>query len=149
VAGEEHSCGKLLFVGVMLGGDYDPDPAGRPPNIRGLQVSIMLRSTASFPISFIVDEYSTSFDGMYPPNKPRDSDRGVVTQHDMQMFRDHTIQFPPEPVRPQAEGTARFKIRYGTPGREKYMLTEDVIFQAIFVKDVGGYICPAHRQRPQ
>jgi len=29
------------------------------------------------------------------------------------------------------------------------MLTEDVIFQAIFVKDVGGYICPAHRQRPQ
>ena len=72
------AAGKFLFSGLMLSGDYNRDSDGKITAIQNAQIRLLLQSSAPFPISFVVDELQTSFENTYAPNKPRDSNGGLI-----------------------------------------------------------------------
>jgi len=142
------AAGKLIFHGVQLGGDYVKAGKGRITGIAGVQVRLLLQSTATFPISFIVEEFQSSFEGRYPPNKPRADRGGVAAVNEIKAYTDHVIPLGNMPIQNQVTGTAKFKIRYGHPGREKYVIAQDLQYHAGFDEKEGAYLVAMQQQSP-
>ena len=133
------AAGKLEIKAVNLGGDYIKNKNGKVVSIENAQVRLILQSSAPFPISFIVDEIQTSFEGKYPPNKQRLNNGGVALVNELKGYSDHLIEMN-EPIKQKVEGTIKYKIRYGHKGREKYPLEANLKFGATFDEKAGGYV---------
>lgn len=125
------AAGKFSITGLSMGGKYHRDKDGKINAIEFAQIRITFANIASFPISFIVDEMQTSFEDNFPPNKPR-LDNGSITQpFSTPVYSDHLTDMKMAGVKEQALGTAKFKIRFGHPGREKYLIAHNMRFQAV------------------
>jgi hypothetical protein len=139
------AAGALLFDGILPGIDLINDSTGAPVGIEKAQVRLNLKTEAVFPVSFIVDEMRSTFEGRYPPNKPRDNDRGIVRRGEIKIYGDNLIDMGGAPITPQLSGTAEFKIRYGHPGREKYPLQGRVQFHLMYEPNLKGYLPIGHK----
>jgi hypothetical protein len=134
---------KLKFLGIQLAGDYRKDGKGKIVALNRMQVRLLFHNAASFPINFIVDEYSSSFDGRVPPAAPWDNKSGLMTPGEIKFFADHPVEMGSLPIKDgQIEGVAKFVVKYGPLGREQSVIDKHIRFQAIFNKDAGGYISP-------
>ncbi|MGI8526059.1 MAG: hypothetical protein ACR2K5_07730 [Pseudolabrys sp.] len=133
---------KLKFMGIVLSGNYTKNSKGKVINMTAAQVRLLVQSSGNFPISFVVEEFQSSFENKFPPNKPRTDNGGVALAHELKTYTDHLIEFPAEPIkRPgTVTGTAKFKIRYGHKGREKYNMDRNVHFEAGFDETAGGHV---------
>jgi hypothetical protein len=127
---------KLQFHGFILRGDYEVQNG--TPVMKAAQMQVVLTSKASFPISFKFEELRTSFAGRYAPNKRRNDDGGIALQHELKTFTDNSFEMNNMPVIGPQLGTASFRVRYGHPGREKYLIEENLKFEAV-VGDDGKY----------
>jgi hypothetical protein len=137
--------GKLLWQSHFAG-DYIKDTQGKATAIENAQVGLAFQITGTFPISIVVDEMHTSFDGEYPLSKPRDTDRTLVNPGNVQMYVDNRIPMNKAPLKELAEATLRFKIRYGHPGREKYPVSGKLKIHCQRNEKAGGYIAMGHSE---
>ena len=138
--------GKFLFHGLMLGADYTKNAKGKIQSITAAQVRLLLQSTASFPISFVVDELLTSFEDEFPPNKPKADNGAVAKAHELKSYVDNLIELKNTSLRETVKGTTKFKLRYGRVGREKFHLQHNLIFEAKFEEQMGGYVIFQHKE---
>lgn len=116
---------KLEFENISLGLDFVRDPtSGQPTAISRAQIGIVLKSSAHFPISYIVDDLRTSIEKRVNPN-PIINTRGAIVGTTGHANYNHApIDMDNSPLKPVLEGTAEFKLRYGRIGSEKYVITK-------------------------
>jgi hypothetical protein len=139
------AAGKLSFQGILLGQDFTRDPNGTPIDMLNAQIRLTLISSASFPVSFIVEELQTSLEGKFPPHKPREDKGGMVLRGDLKTYGDNPIEMKNAPLVPKVIGTAQFKIKYGHPGREKYPIERKMQFEAVYEPSIKAYLVQGHR----
>jgi hypothetical protein len=131
---------KFHFQGIVLGGEYQKDGSNVTIGVTGIQIKLLFNTTASFPIRFIVEDFHSSFENRIPPANPRYDSGAVVGIGEVKFYSDHLIDMTGLALKQSCEGTARFTIRYGRPGREKFRITKNLRFQAFLEPKVGGYV---------
>jgi hypothetical protein len=133
------AAGKLSFQGILLGIDFTRAPDGTPTGIQNAQVRLHLTTSSNFPISFVVENLHTSFEGKFPVHMPRDSG-GIIIPGETKSYNDNLIDMKNAPLPPRVIGTADFKIKYGHPGREKYPINRKIQFQAVYEPTIRTYV---------
>jgi hypothetical protein len=70
---------------------------------------------------------------------------GLVHRGEIKNYGDNLIEMRNAPLTPRVGGTAKFKIKYGHPGREKYPLERKVQFEATFEPAIKAYVVMGYR----
>lgn len=132
---------KLLFQQIIPAADFIRDKkSGKIKNIERVQIGISLQNTAHFPISYVVDEMSTSFEGMANARPKRDTNGAHIAPFSIGWFRDQPIDAKQMSLTKNVfEGHLKFKIRYGLPGNEKYPMERNLNVTMTFDEKAGGF----------
>jgi hypothetical protein len=134
------AAGKLVFDGPLLRADYTKDTNGNVTALDAAQIAMLLRNTSQFPISFIIEELHTSFEGEFPPSKPRATDRGIAPPNQTKTYTDNVIDMKHTPIKYKVSGTLKTKIRYGHPKREKYTIEQNLRLEGMFQAQTGTHV---------
>ena len=62
----------------------------------------------------------------------------------MRGYHDNKIDMRKASLKVLVEGTMKFKLRYGHPGREKYFITRNLKVHAKLDAKAGGYLIVEH-----
>lgn len=115
---------KLALEGIDLVPVFDE--SRRPVALKAFDVRVGLANTATFPISYVVDDWSFVFNGRTTTeNKPAKAvlvpPMSGVSHRDIEVKTDDRFggSFPCR---------LKFKIRYGKPGAERFHLEQDLRF---------------------
>jgi hypothetical protein len=105
-----------------------------------VQICIILQNNAHFPISYIVDELSTSFEGMVNPRPYRNTPGADIATFSQGWYRDTPIDVKQMPITKHIfEGHIKFKLRYGLPGSEKHPMERNLNLTFVFDDKAGGF----------
>jgi hypothetical protein len=132
---------KLLFQQIMVAANFIRDKkTGKIKNIEKVQICILLQNTANFPISYIVDELSTSFEGMVNARPQRDTPGSDIAPATVGWYRDALIDTKQMQITKSIfEGHVKFKLRYGLPGNEKHPMERNLNLTITFDDKAGGF----------
>jgi hypothetical protein len=113
---------------------------GKIKSIEHVQICIVLQNNAHFPISYIIEELSTSFEGMVNPRPYRDTNGADIAPSTQGWYRDAMIDVKNMPVTKHIfEGHIKFKLRYGLPGNEKHPMARNLNLTFVFDDKAGGF----------
>ena len=141
---------KLNFGSIGMGADYTRDSeSGRPIALTKAQAIIVLQSTANFPISYVVDEISASFDGMVNPRPTYANKGGIIGAMGSGWYRDDIIDMKQSPLKENIKGVIKFIIRYGRPGAEKYLIIKSLNLSCRLDSLSGAYLGPQWQEAAQ
>ena len=132
---------KLILQQIMPAADFIRDKkTGKIKNIEKVQMCIVLQNTAHFPISYIIDEISTSFEGMVNPRPMRNIFGADIPPFSVGWYRDVIIDAKQMPITKNIfEGHIKFKLRYGLPGNEKHPMERNLNLTLTFDDKAGGF----------
>jgi hypothetical protein len=132
---------KLALWQILPAANFIRDKrTGKIKSIEKMQVCIILQNNANFPISYIVDELSTSFEGMMNARPIRDTMGADISPTSQGWYRDAPIDVKQMPVTKQIfEGHIKFKLRYGLPGNEKHPMERNLNLTFVFDDKAGGF----------
>lgn len=131
---------KLLFLHISLGANYTRDTVtGLPSALEVVQFAVNLRNVAPFPMSYIVEEITSSAEEKVNPSPMHHSKGGIIGAASDGLFRDAAINMERRPLSSALQGRVRFRIRYGHPGAEKYTISRNVEVVASLVSGAGVY----------
>ncbi len=118
---------KLVFANASIGLGLGRDATtGKVKSIEAINLGLHLRNHASFPISYVVDEISSSFEGRVQPKPVFDNMGGIVEMNGATEFSDASIDLGGLPIKRVMEGTLKFKLRYGREGSEKHRIDRNL-----------------------
>jgi len=131
---------KLYFGGFVPAMDPIKDKkTGLIKSLDKIQLCLVLQNNAHFPISFVVEEYTTSFEGMINSKSKRDADGAIIPPGTPMWFRDCTIDLKNMPLdKANFEGHAKFKLRYGHAGREHHRIERDCTLMIVIDPKSGA-----------
>jgi hypothetical protein len=113
---------------------------GKIKSIEKVQICIVLQNNDHFPISYIVDELATSFEGMVNSRPQRDVSGADIAPSSQGWYRDAMIDVKQMPITKQIyEGHIKFKLRYGLPGNEKHPMERNLNLTFVFDDKAGGF----------
>ncbi len=129
----------MVFTYTPLSADFIKDKAGKLVAIKKVQIGYQLQNLAHFPISFVIDEIHTSFEGRINP-KPDRPFRGTEVPPGLtNVYRDAPIDMGGMALSKESfEGNLKFKIRYGFLGNEKYEIERNISLMYVFDKKTGN-----------
>ncbi|CAN0441329.1 unnamed protein product, partial [Phaeothamnion confervicola] len=122
---------KLKILGHRIIWNGNKNTAGNVTGLEMARVEINFQNSMVFPISIVVDEFDCSFEGRIPRNR---SNRGLAWTIQAQgngFFRDDRIDMTGLPTQ-NLQGTLRYRIRYGKPGREKFVIEDRLVLFAVY-----------------
>ncbi len=85
------------------------DKGGRIIGIEAARYALLLVNRAGFPISYIVDELTTSIEGRIAKNKKWENNGGTIRPLDTVAFRDAAIQMDGHELK-DLEGNLKYKL---------------------------------------
>jgi hypothetical protein len=132
---------KFFFKGVVPAADFVRDKkTGKIKFIEKMQICMILYNGAHFPISYIIDDIGTSFEGMMN-SKPERNARGAdIAPGQDGWYRDAPIDAKQLQVTKAIfEGHLKFKLRYGYPGNEKHTMERNLQLTFVFDDKSGGF----------
>src|SRR5437868_7333425 len=113
---------------------------GKIKSIEKVQICIILQNNAHFPISYIVDELSTSFEGMMNARPIRDTLGADIPPTSQAWYRDAPIDAKQMADTKQIfEVHIKSKLRYGLPGNEKHPMERNLNLTFVFDDKAGGF----------
>jgi hypothetical protein len=127
---------KLNYAAANVLFDYDRNDNNEIIGIPRAQVVISLINTATFPLSFIVDEMYTSVNSRVNPH-PTSPRKGLFQPTSHLQYRDSPIDMNADVPKQHIEAHAKFTFRYGFSGREKYFVTKDLNITCGFTPGIG------------
>ncbi len=127
---------KLAWGVPQVVFDYTRDSTGEITGVEYVQIAMLLNNTATFGISYIIDEISCSLDGHINQDAKLIL-KGVVPPLHLQLYRQDRIDMRGSLFKPRAEAKLKFKMRYGRAGHEKYPLDKNSIITCAFDKYMG------------
>lgn len=132
---------KLIFQQVVPAADFIKDKrTGKTRWIDKIQLCLVFQNSAHFPISYIVDDLSTSFESLVNPKPDRKIKGAIIQAGTSGWYRDSRIELRKMPIDKMIfEGTAKFKIRYGFPGNEKHIIERNLTVTLVFDDKSGGF----------
>lgn len=107
--------------------------------IKAAQVQLFLENRAQYPISYIVEKLNSSLMARINPSAGSPGAGETIPSKAVYLFRDHLIDMGSLPVGETLEGKTTFRIRYGKPGREKYILEAQYDLAVPYSVESGGY----------
>jgi hypothetical protein len=132
---------KLALQQILPAANFIRDKkTGKIKNIEKVQICIVLQNNAHFPISYIVDELSTSFEGLMNARPSRDTNGADIPPFSAAWYRDAIIDAKQTLVTKSIfEGHIKFKLRYGLPGNEKHPMERNLNLTFVFDDKAGGF----------
>jgi hypothetical protein len=127
---------KINYAAANVLFDYNRDDKNEISGIPKAQVAIALINTATFPLSFIVEEMYTSVNNRVNPH-PTSPRKGLCQPTSHIQYRDSPIDMSTDVPKQHIEAHAKFTFRYGFPGREKYFVTKDLNITCAFTRGIG------------
>jgi len=112
--------GKLSVGRVAIA--FDLGGAAKAKTIKRAQVQLFMSNHSLYPISYVVEEISSSISARVNPSPKVGGLGGVVPIDSVGLFRDDLIEMGNVPAGELVEGKTKFKIRYGKLNKEKYVL---------------------------
>jgi hypothetical protein len=130
------SANKLTLSAPAVIFDYIRDSAGGITEVEYAQIVMFLGNIATFNISYVIDEISSSLDGRVNQDaKP--ILKGVVPPLNIHQYRPDRIDMRGSLLKPRIEAKLKFKMRYGRIGHEKYPLDKISLITCVFDKNTG------------
>jgi hypothetical protein len=132
---------KLLFQQIIPAADFVRDKkSGKIKGIERVQIGISLQNAAHFPISYIIEEMSTSFEGMANARPKRETNGADISPFSIGWYRDQPIDAKQMLITKSVfEGHLKFKLRYGLPGNEKFPMERNLNVTFNFDEKAGGF----------
>jgi hypothetical protein len=91
-------------------------------------------------MSYLVDELSTSFEGMVNARPNRDTPGADIPPLSQGWYRDAPIDVKQMAITKQIfEGHIKFKLRYGLPGNERHLMERNLNLTFVFDDKAGGF----------
>lgn len=130
---------KLVFTHVTLSADFLKDKGGKRIALQRAQIGYQLQNLAHFPISFVIDDMHTSFEGMVNPKPDRPFRGTEVPPGNVNIYRDDVIPTKGMPLNKEAyEGNLKFRIRYGYVGNEKHVINRNLSLSFVIDNKTGA-----------
>ena len=132
---------KLIFQQVVPAVDFEKEKrTGKSKWIKKVQLCITLQNTAHFPISYVVDDLTTSFESIVNPKPERPIKGAIIQQSTQGWYRDAPIDVRRMQIdKTIFEGQIRFRIRYGFPGLEKHIIQRNLTATMVFDDKAGTF----------
>jgi hypothetical protein len=132
---------KLGLPQILPAANFIRDKkTGKIKSIEKVQICMVLQNNAHFPMSYLVDELSTSFEGIVNARPNRDTRGADIPPLSQGWYRDTPIDVKQMAITKQIfEGHIKFKLRYGLPGNERHLMERDLNLTFIFDDKAGGF----------
>jgi hypothetical protein len=105
--------------------DVDRDSSGNTKLLKKAGVIIYFHNRASFPISYIIDDLSSSLEGRINQNPIFTNKGAIVPPDSASVFFTSSIDLDVSP-KTNMMGTLKFSLRYGRPNYERHTIKNNL-----------------------
>ncbi len=112
---------KFVYLGTHAGCELLPEQQGRPRQLNRMQIRVEIQNTASFPISYLVENADTEVAGHRPPRTEYPKQAVDIGPGLKVQSGDEAIDMHGENCG-RLDGRMNFRLKYGLKGNERYLL---------------------------
>jgi hypothetical protein len=129
---------KVHFAGAAFALDYSRDEKGRIEGLPYAQAIFVLINSASFPLSYELDDANCSFDNKVNA-ETKLIRKGILPATSQLQYRIERIDLENMAPRQTVAGKIKFRVRYGKVGRERYPIEKNLNITCNLNKQTNTY----------